>query len=192
MNIMKSIASFSCNFTKQTHTHSKIKHSESKLQNYACFLLYCLFFLFSPFYFFIQLGYTRNPLKKEFYQIIHLILGYLVRVENDGKTNSLPHGQTNPTKQSAGRDIFKLRKRSLVLSDQLTDIDYNKGQTRTIILPGDTHIQGDVANKREQQRELREIDEELEKKMVLENLGKDYFKTMWSMFVNITIWQNRM
>ena len=40
-------------------------------------------------------------------------------------------------------------KRSLVLSDKLTDADYSKGQTRKLMLPGDTHTPGKVANTRE-------------------------------------------
>ena len=54
------------------HIHSAIQSS----QGIVCrimLVLYCLFFLFSPFLFYcIQLGYTRTPLKKDFFLVPHL------------------------------------------------------------------------------------------------------------------------
>lgn len=55
---------------------------------------------------------------------------------------------------------------------------------------GNTHIPGKVANKNDQQRDFRKVDE-LEENTLSKNLRKGDFKTMWFMFVNVTEKQNR-
>lgn len=80
-------------------------------------------------------------------------------------------GKPNKQNKVCAGTFSNQGKRSLVLSDQLTGTDYSKGQTRKIMLPGDTHTQRKVANMREYQRGLSEVDEALEDKM-LRKFGK--------------------
>ena len=91
-------------------------------------------------------------------------------------------GKPNKQNKVCAGTFSNQGKTSLVLSDQLTGPDYSKGQTRKIMLPGDTHTQGKVANIREQQGGLNEVDEELEDKM-LRKFGKGQFYLFFFKFI---------